>query len=232
MKKQNNQKQKRITSIGGSALIEGIMMCGPKRTAIAADCGGFTDEAWIKGARLTRVLTSEEVQRQRLAVMIANQNLEGNDTIDLNALTDRYYIGIDLKKALDKPGSTADVVLRAGDIVTVPQMNNTVKVAGAVFYPNTVNFDKTLSWRDYIRQAGGFSHNARPRKTYAIYMNGKVAVRRFGRIPMEPGVEIVVPEKEEIETNRVSVSEIASIATSTSSLAYMIVALTNMLTKN
>ena len=199
---------------------------------VFADCGGFTDEAWIKGARLTRVLTSEEVQRQRLAVMIANQNLEGNDTIDLNALTDRYYIGIDLKKALDKPGSTADVVLRAGDIVTVPQMNNTVKVAGAVFYPNTVNFDKTLSWRDYIRQAGGFSHNARPRKTYAIYMNGKVAVRRFGRIPMEPGVEIVVPEKEEIETNRVSVSEIASIATSTSSLAYMIVALTNMLTKN
>ena len=199
---------------------------------VFADCGGFTDEAWIKGARLTRVLTSEEVQRQRLAVMIANQNLEGNDTIDLNALTDRYYIGIDLKKALDKPGSTADVVLRAGDIVTVPQMNNTVKVAGAVFYPNTVNFDNTLSWRDYIRQAGGFSHNARPRKTYAIYMNGKVAVRRFGRIPMEPGVEIVVPEKEEIETNRVSVSEIASIATSTSSLAYMIVALTNMLTKN
>ena len=199
---------------------------------VFADCGGFTDEAWIKGARLTRVLTSEEVQRQRLAVMIANQNLEGNDTIDLNALTDRYYIGIDLKKALDKPGSTADVVLRAGDIVTVPQLNNTVKVAGAVFYPNTVNFDNTLSWRDYIRQAGGFSHNARPRKTYAIYMNGKVAVRRFGRIPMEPGVEIVVPEKEEIETNRVSVSEIASIATSTSSLAYMIVALTNMLTKN
>ena len=36
MKKQSeNQKQKRITSIGGSALIEGIMMRGPKRTTVA-----------------------------------------------------------------------------------------------------------------------------------------------------------------------------------------------------
>ena len=35
MKKQDNQKQKRITSIGGSALIEGIMMRGPKRTTVA-----------------------------------------------------------------------------------------------------------------------------------------------------------------------------------------------------
>lgn len=36
MKKQNDIKQqKRITSIGGSALIEGIMMRGPKRTTVA-----------------------------------------------------------------------------------------------------------------------------------------------------------------------------------------------------
>lgn len=35
MKKQDSKKQKRITSIGGSALIEGIMMRGPKRTTVA-----------------------------------------------------------------------------------------------------------------------------------------------------------------------------------------------------
>ena len=35
MKKQDMKKQKRITSIGGSALIEGIMMRGPKRTTVA-----------------------------------------------------------------------------------------------------------------------------------------------------------------------------------------------------
>ena len=35
MKKQEAKQQKRITSIGGSALIEGIMMRGPKRTTVA-----------------------------------------------------------------------------------------------------------------------------------------------------------------------------------------------------
>ena len=35
MKETDRQKQKKITSIGGSALIEGIMMRGPKRTTVA-----------------------------------------------------------------------------------------------------------------------------------------------------------------------------------------------------
>jgi len=194
-------------------------------------CGGFTDEAWIQGARLTRVLTQEERARQRLAVTIANQNLEGRDTIDLLSLTDRYHIGIDLKKALDKPGSKADVILRAGDIVDIPQMNNTVKISGAVFYPNTVNYDKNNSWRDYVREAGGYTHNARKHKTYAIYQNGKVATVRGNRIRTEPGMEIVVPEKAEREREALSATDIASLVTSTSSIAYLIYAVTMMMSR-
>jgi protein involved in polysaccharide export with SLBB domain len=177
------------------------------------------------------VLTQEERARQRLAVTIANQNLEGRDTIDLLSLTDRYHIGIDLKKALDKPGSKADVILRAGDIVDIPQMNNTVKISGAVFYPNTVNYDKNNSWRDYVREAGGYTHNARKHKTYAIYQNGKVATVRGNRIRTEPGMEIVVPEKAEREREALSATDIASLVTSTSSIAYLIYAVTMMMSR-
>lgn len=222
-------------TINGEVMAPGTYVVDKAQVRLSdvfAKCGGFTDEAWIQGARLTRVLTQEEVARQRLAVMIANQNLEGRDTIDLLSLTDRYHIGIDLKKALDKPGSKADVILRAGDIVEVPQMNNTVKISGGVFYPNTVNFDKNNSWRDYVRQAGGFTQNARKRKTYAIYQNGKVATLRYNRIPTEPGMEIVVPERSEDERQPLSATEIASLVTSSSSLAYLIYAVSTMMTRN
>ena len=190
--------------------------------------GGFTDEAYVKGARLTRVLTEEEMDRQKLAISIANQSLSGRDTINLDSLTNSYFIGIDLQKAIANPGSTADVVLRAGDIISVPQQNNTVKVSGGVFYPNTVNYDKSLSWKDYVHQAGGFTNNARKRKVYAVYMNGKVAVRGH-KMKMEPGMEIVVPERTEEERRKMTAGEIASLVTSTSSLAYLIYAVSTML---
>lgn len=188
--------------------------------------GGFTDAAYLHGASLTRVLTQEEVERQRLAVMIANQNLSENNTIDIGQLSDRYHIGIDLEKAIASPGSVSDITLRDGDIIDIPIINNTVKISGGVFYPNTVAFDRNLTWKDYVRQAGGFTKLARKAKTYAVYMNGNVAVG--SRIWVEPGMELIVPERKESEMHQMSPVEIASIATSTTSLASMVLSLIRM----
>lgn len=191
--------------------------------------GGFTDAAYLHGASLTRVLTAEEIERQRIAVMIANQNLAGKDTLNVEQLTDRYHIGIDLEKAIANPGSVADVTLRDGDIIDIPILNNTVKISGGVFYPNTVVFDESLGWKDYIRQAGGFTKLARRGKTYAVYMNGSVEVG--SRIRVEPGMELIVPERNPNAEHQMSPVEIASIATSTTSLASMVLSVIRLFTK-
>ena len=194
---------------------------------VMSKVGGFTDAAYLHGANLTRVLTDEEVERQRLAVMIANQNLVGRDTINIEQLSDRYHIGIDLEEAISHPNSLADVILRDGDIIDIPIMNNTVKISGGVFYPNTVVFDRKLKWRDYVRQAGGFTKLARRSNTYAVYMNGKVSVGN--KIYVEPGMELVIPERKETENQKMSPVEIASIATSTTSIASMVLSVIRLL---
>ena len=56
MKKQN-KKQKRITSIGGSALIEGIMMRGPKRTTVA--CRVDKDDIYTEDIEVKPLFTSK-----------------------------------------------------------------------------------------------------------------------------------------------------------------------------
>lgn len=193
---------------------------------VLARVGGFTDAAYIRGAKLTRVLTDEERERQQLAVMIANQNLDGNSTIDLGMLADRFHIGIDLPEALNNPGSVSDVTLRDGDIIDIPVFNNTVKVSGGVFYPNTVAFDSRKTWRGYVHQAGGFTKLARKAKTYAVYMNGKVAVG--ANIKNEPGMELIVPEKTESENHKMSPVEIASIASSSTSVATLVASLVKL----
>ena len=190
--------------------------------------GGVTEEAYIRGAKLTRVLTEEEKQRQELAVAIANQNLTGKDTIDVTTLQDRYFIGIELDKAVAYPGSQYDIVLRAGDIIEVPAYNATVKISGGVFYPNTVAYVEDMNWKDYVDQAGGFTKLARRSKAYAIYMNGKVMTAKKG-MKVEPGCEIIVPEKKESEERKTSPAEIAAMASSATSIASLVISLIKLL---
>jgi len=197
---------------------------------VMARTGGFTEEAYPHGAKLIRVLTQEERDRQMTAVMIANQNLGEKTEINVATLTDRYTIGIDIEKAIANPGSVSDVILRSGDILEIPQMNNTVKVSGGVFYPNTVAFDESLRWKDYVNQAGGFAKHVRRGKTYAIYMNGKVAAGR-SKIYTEPGMEIVVPEKKESERQKLSPVEIASLTTSATSITTLVATLVSLFLK-
>lgn len=190
--------------------------------------GGFTPEAYVNGSKLVRVLTDEEMENQRTAYEKAMKNLGREDSIDYSFLADRYDVGIDLEKALKNPGSSADLVLRDGDIITVPQMNNVVRISGGVYVPTATSFDEKYKWKDYVSAAGGFTKQARKRKIYAIYMNGKIASR--GRhFKMEPGMELVVPEKKESENRRMTATEIAAIASSTSSVAAMIIAIMNLL---
>ncbi len=189
--------------------------------------GGFTTEAYPHGTSLTRYLTKEEIDRQDLALKIASNSLGEGVGIDSTfTLATSFMIGIDLDAALKNPGSEQDVVLRAGDVINVPEYNSTVKVSGGVFYPNTLSYVKGQGWRAYIRQAGGFTKLARSGKTYAVYMNGKVA--KGADIKPEPGMELVVPERDPEAERKVSAAEIAAIASSTSSVATMAIAISNI----
>ena len=57
-------------------------------------------------------------------------------------------------------------------------------------------------------------------------MNGKVAVGR--NIYIEPGMELVVPERKETENQKMSPVEIASLASSTTSIATMVLSIVKM----
>ena len=78
------------------------------------------------------------------------------------------------------PGGDADIILREGDRLVVPQYNGTVKINGAVMYANTVAYEKGKKASYYIDQAGCFASDAVKRRSYIIYMNGKVSKLSHG----------------------------------------------------
>ncbi|WP_352421121.1 SLBB domain-containing protein [Proteiniphilum sp.] len=186
-------------------------------SSLVERAGGLTEYAYIKGAKLRRRSTPEEIQRSR-AALLTQARIESDSTFVNSIDLSMQYVGIDLEKALKKPGSDDDIILREGDVLTIPQLNNTVKISGGVMYPNTVNYNKKMSLDSYVRQAGGYSRLAMKRKPFVIYANGKVATGRWAKI--EPGCEIVVPEKPDREP--MSMQGILGISTSIASIALLI----------
>ena len=140
---------------------------------------------------------------------------------------DTFTVGIDLEKALANPGSTADIVLREGDAVSIPKNNNTVTINGAVMVPNTVSYMKGKDIDYYINQAGGYAANAKKRSAFVVYMNGTVSrIRSGSKTAIEPGCEIIIPPKD--PSKRMSVAEMVGMGTSIATLGTMIASLVTL----
>lgn len=199
---------------------------------VVSKANGFNMDAYPQGATLTRVLTQEEMERLIIAKNIAKNQMQDSTAstfLDSMLMEDRYNIAINLDLAVQNPGSDYDVVLRDGDIIKVPKYNNTVRISGAVLYPNTVTYKPGANYKYYVSGGGGFSKEAIKRDTYMIHANGNVAIKGSPLFKVQPGTEIVVPEKSQddrlLRTQRVST--IMGIATSTASLAAMVTSILN-----
>lgn len=189
--------------------------------------GGFTEEAYVKGARLIRTVTDDE--RQRATDLMRQIQTRGsqNDTIQTSQLNlfKTYTVGINLDKAMENPGGDYDIVLRDGDRIVVPEYNGTVKISGNVQFPNTVAYNDKKGYKYYINKAGGFGSRAKKSKTFIIYQNGTMA--QVGRnTKVEPGCEIIVPTKAKKDMS--TVTQWLSIGSSITGLAAMIATIANM----
>ena len=241
------EEQKNV-SIVGQANFPGIYTMTKKNYRLSDlinDCGGITDQGYIRGASLTRTMTPEE-REQRDANNIRAQidiyesglrdgkdlNLQLADSLlALKAVTANIYsIAVDLEKALKEPGGIHDIVLREGDVLSIPKPNNTVKVSGEVMHPVSMPYEQGKSTKYYIKHAGGYANKAYKRHAYGIHMNGsvmKLSSRTSKHI--EPGTEIVVPSK--AGRKGMTTPEIMSTASTAASLSSVIVAIMHIITK-
>lgn len=237
-------KQQNVV-VDGEVMFSGTYTLQRKNTRLSdviKAAGGVNDRGYAAGATLVRKINESERKRLEAARKMALEQYErvaaeeaaktgksvditNSERIKKFQIEDTYSVGIELDKAIANPGSDADIVLREGDRIVVPQYTGTVKINGEVMYPNTVGFVKGKKASYYIDQAGGFNNNAKRGQTYIIYMNGMVAKVSHNAKPM-PGCEIVVPAK---ATTKMSIAETMTIGTSVASIATMIATLANIL---
>ena len=216
--------------IEGEVQFSGIQTLSTKNQRLSdaiKAAGGFTDEAYVKGARLIRTVTEDERNRATDLMRQIKNAGDQKDSIQTSQLNlfKTYTVGINLDKAMENPGGDYDIVLRDGDRIIVPEYNGTVKISGNVQFPNTVAFNEKKGYKWYINKAGGFGNRAKKSKTFIIYQNGTMA--EVGRgTKVEPGCEIVVPTK--AKKDMAAVTQWLSIGSSVTGLAAMIATIANM----
>ena len=229
VRKSPGYQPQRNISVVGEVLFEGVYSLPTKNMRLSdaiKAAGGFTDEAYVRGARVERVLNPDELFRvEQLIRMARKQTGQGLDTTQVTGMDSIYYVGINLDKAMENPGSDYDIVLREGDRLVVPEYNGTVKINGNVMYPNTVAYSPGKPYKWYVNQAGGFGMRAKKSRTYILYQNGTVTKAK-GNSKIEPGCEIIVPAK--TRTTQETIAQIGSLSTTMATVVTLLVSVMNL----
>jgi polysaccharide export outer membrane protein len=180
----------------------------------------LTDRAFPKGAVFSRenLRETEDQQKERLISQLeadlATATLAASDSADAwqtnsaaNAMLSRLKntesqgrLVINLEQIIEN-SSQSDLIVKDGDILTVPQIPYAVVVSGEVQFPTSHMHEKNLQIDDYLNRSGGFTKNADKDRTFVVKANGAVMSKGgnawFGKGSsahnIEPGDLIVVP---------------------------------------
>lgn len=86
-----------------------------------------------------------------------------------------------------------DIRLQDRDIITLPEISDSVLISGEVLVPQSVVYQPGMNAMDYIRGAGGFTQHADDKQIMVVRLNGEV--RSASEVSLRPGDEILVLPK-------------------------------------
>lgn len=179
---------------------------GERLSSVIARAGGYTDNAYLYGAKFTRRSVREQ-QQKRMDEIIARtekdimQKQAALATVaaskeELEATRsalDGLLKSLDQMRRLRAEGrvvlqlaeldrlqkSSYDIELEGGDTVTIPQRSSVVHVLGQVYNQTSfVYLPETAAVGEYLRKAGGPTRDAEESEMYIIRADGTVISRQ------------------------------------------------------
>lgn len=201
------EEKERYVSLQGEFRFPGVypIYKGEKLSTLIERAGGFTDKAYLRAAKFTRV-SIRELQQKRMDELVAKTEQEilkkqaevasvaaSKEELEATraALESLQRIVALLKAAkaegrlvirmdkLDKfRDSPYDVELMGGDLLEVPQMPNAVNVLGQVYNPTSFIPIDGEDVAFYLGKAGGATREAEESDTYVVRADGTVISRQ------------------------------------------------------
>ena len=211
----------------------GLQRSADRISDVLARVGGFKASADSSSITIRRNIKSNLTIAEKEKLFQRILNIDPDSLSHHPRLRDELYksydlISVDLTKALSNPGSSENLVLEDGDILTIDRSSNLVKISGEVYYPTIIPLKKNKNLKYYVDQAGNFTPYARKTGALVIYPDGKAAsVKHFLFFKSYPSVtarsEIFVPQKIKSNRPRLGVGELALIVSALGIVANVLI---------
>jgi protein involved in polysaccharide export with SLBB domain len=193
----------RVAIVSGQVRFPGVypVKKGETLSSLIERVGGFTEKAYLRGARFTRE-SAKIIQQQRMDELInkveeatltgANQAISG--ALDAESAQSRQMALQAQKELLSKlrttkvdgrvvvkllpieqfRGSKYDMELERGDSLFVPETPGIVNVVGEVFNPTSLLYEKDRTVAYYLQRVGGPTGEADRKQISIIKADGSV----------------------------------------------------------
>ncbi len=162
--------------------------------------GGVTPEAFLTEATLIRreAIRLEDREYERLkSIPPADMTEDEYEYFKLRSRENPGRMVVDFHRLILRGDQTQNLLLRNGDLITIPTARDFISVLGMVSTAGNIPFQDGWTAHDYLEKAGGFAENADKGKTRVIRASTGEWVSLDEAKTLEAGDTIWVPEKPE-----------------------------------
>ncbi len=197
VKRLHGVKEERTVTLFGEVAYPGSYAAkrGERLSSILERAGGYTENAYLKGAIFTRVRV-KEMQQKAMEEMVRRLERElytessviessGSMEVKKLELEQRKQFVSSMKK-IDPTGrmsvklvhlrllkgSAFDIEVEDGDTLTIPTKNSVVSVSGAVMSQGSFVYLDEMDCKDYINIAGGYTRYADRDNAFILKVDG------------------------------------------------------------
>ncbi|MBI4687576.1 MAG: SLBB domain-containing protein [Nitrospirae bacterium] len=179
---------------------------GERLTSLIERAGGYTDNAYLRGAVFVRGRVRELQQRglEEMVLRLERELLAESSVQVSTALSQeeiqakkveleskqKFVESLKKLRATGRmtvrlahlrllKGSEYDIELEDGDSLVIPARNSVINVAGAVMSQSSFVYSDKYDYKDYVEMAGGYSRYADTGNIYVLKVDG--SARRLSR---------------------------------------------------
>jgi polysaccharide biosynthesis/export protein len=193
----------KYVSINGYIMYPGFYKIIENKTSlvdIIHEAGGFKKEASLTEANLIRTMGTVEVDPEYDRLKLIPRVDMSDDEYDYLKAKSRQRNGkvsVDFYKLFKLNDMSENLILKKGDIITIPEAKNYIIMLGQVVNAGDIIYQPGLTYKDYISLAGGFGWRAKTGDVRIIRANTGEWVDAEESETLRPGDAIWVPEKQQ-----------------------------------
>lgn len=158
------------------------LLPGERLSSLIERTGGYTGNAWPRGAVLTRKSARPEQSRELKDIIARIEEILREDrelserdhdflaTLAFLSPTGRVPVRLSHPRLMK--GTDHDIELEAGDDLLLPPETGTVAVTGAVMSPGAFPVADNQGYKEYLRAAGGYGEGADRDHVYLLKAEG------------------------------------------------------------